>query len=169
MPDSTPPVRILFVCMGNICRSPTAHAVFLRRLEQAGIRDRVEVDSAGTHGYHVGSAPDSRAIQAAAGRGYDLTALRARRVEAADLVTFDYVIAMDRANLDILRGLAGESTRAELALLLDYVPGHEGADVPDPYYGARNGFDEVLDLVEAGADALMARLHERHGLQGTSV
>jgi len=128
------------------------------------MQDRVAVDSAGTHGYHAGHAPDARATKAAAARGYDLASLRARQVHSVDLVTFDYVIAMDRANLELLWNMAGQGTRAELALLLDYVPGREGEDVPDPYYGARNGFEEVLDLVETGTHALLARLRKRHGI-----
>lgn len=157
-------VRVLFVCMGNICRSPTAHAVFTRRVQEAGLEGRIEVDSAGTHGFHVGDRPDERAQAAAAARGYDLSGQRAREVTPADLQAFDYVIAMDRDNRAQLESLAGRQARAQLALLLDYVPGHEGGDVPDPYYGAINGFEAVLDLAEAAAVELLDTIRRRHGL-----
>ena len=157
-------VKVLFVCMGNICRSPTAHAVFARRVQEAGLEGHIEVDSAGTHGFHVGDAPDERAQAAAAARGYDLSGQRAREVEPADLHAFDFVIAMDRANHAVLESLAGSRARAELALLLDYVRGHEGGDVPDPYYGAINGFEEVLDLAEAAAEGLLEEVRRRHRL-----
>lgn len=161
-------VRVLFVCTGNICRSPTAHAVFLQRVHEAGLAERIEVDSAGTHGFHVGQAPDRRSTEAAARRGYDLSDQRARQIEADDLSTFDYVLAMDGGNLAMLQALmstAGiSSPRARIGLLLDYVEGAVGKDVPDPYYGTRNGFEEVLDLVESGAERLLARLRQQHGL-----
>lgn len=166
MSEST--VRVLFVCTGNICRSPTAHAVFLRRVHEAGLAERIEVDSAGTHGFHVGQAPDRRSTEAAARRGYDLTDLRARQVEAADLTTFDYVLAMDGGNLAMLQALMStggvSAPRARLGLLLDFVEDVAGEDVPDPYYGARNGFEEVLDLVERGAEQVLARVRQQHGL-----
>lgn len=157
-------IRVLFVCMGNICRSPTAHAVFARRVQEAGLEGRIAVDSAGTHGFHVGDTPDERAQAAAAARGYDLSGQRAREVRPADLQVYDYVIAMDRANRALLESLAGRRARARLALLLDYVPGREGGDVPDPYYGAINGFEEVLDLVEEAAAEFLDTIRQRHGL-----
>ena len=165
MSDDRSQVRVLFVCMGNICRSPTAHAVFEQRVRAAGLEHRIGIDSAGTHGYHVGSPPDPRAEAAGRSRGYDLSGLRARRVTEADLARHEYVIAMDTENLRVLEALAGSpGGAAELRLLLDYVDDAPTRDVPDPYYGARNGFEEVLDLVEAGADALLARLRARHDL-----
>lgn len=155
---------ILMVCMGNICRSPTAHGVFRHRLAEAGLLDRIQVESAGTHGYHVGHGPDRRALDAARDRGYEFDDLRARQVEAADFERFDYVLAMDRDNLAILERMgAGGGTRARIGLFLDYSPDLAGREVPDPYYGAMNGFEEVLDLVEAGADGLLAHLRRRHG------
>lgn len=157
-------VKVLFVCMGNICRSPTAHAVFRHRLREAGLEQAVAVDSAGTHDYHVGSAPDRRAQEAARGRGYELSDLRARRVESQDLLVHDYVLAMDRANLAILEPMAGPDCRAEIGLFLDYADGPAGRDVPDPYYGGVNGFEEVLDLIEAASDGLLGRLRARHGI-----
>ncbi len=163
MSETKAAVRVLFVCTGNICRSPTAHAVFRERVRAAGLADRIDVDSAGTHGYHVGQAPDRRAREAAARRGYELGNLRARQLDPSDLLTFDYVLAMDGLNLATLEDLAFPNGRAEIARLLDYVAEAIGQDVPDPYYGARNGFEEVLDLVESGADRLLEHVRERQG------
>jgi protein-tyrosine phosphatase len=150
--------------MGNICRSPTAHGVFRQRVHAAGLSHHLRAESAGTHDFHVGRAPDRRAREAARRRGYDFDDLRARQVESSDLVTFDYVLAMDRDNRLHLENLRGAGARARIGMFLDYVPGLAGREVPDPYYGALNGFEEVLDLVETGADALLAHLRERHGL-----
>lgn len=160
--DST--VSILFVCMGNICRSPTAHGVFRHRIAEAGLLQRVRIESAGTHDYHVGHGPDRRARSAARDRGYEFDDLRARQVEDADFDRFDYILAMDRDNLAILRQRGGRAPRAEIGLFLDYAPDVAGREVPDPYYGAPNGFEEVLDLVEAGADGLLAHLRRSHGI-----
>jgi protein-tyrosine phosphatase len=149
--------RVLFVCMGNICRSPTAEAVvrdFARRV--AGID--LEVDSAGTHGYHVGDAPDERSIAAARRRGFDLGTLRARVVEAEDFERFDLVLAMDVQVLERLQELAPRQHANRLQLFLDFAPGLGRRDVPDPYYGGAAGFEEVLDLVEEGARGLLAAL-----------
>lgn len=158
-------IAILVVCMGNICRSPTAHGVLRHRLTEAGLLDRILVESAGTHGYHVGHGPDPRAVDAARDRGYVFDDLRARQVEPADFDRFDYVLAMDRDNLAMLERLASRgSGRARVGLFLDFSPDLAGREVPDPYYGAMNGFEEVLDLVEAGADGLLAHLRDRHGI-----
>lgn len=158
-------IAILMVCMGNICRSPTAHGVLRHRIAEAGLLDRILVDSAGTHGYHVGHEPDRRARAAARDRGYEFDDLRARQVEAEDFDRFDYVLAMDRDNLEILERLGPRGRgRARIDLFLDYSPDLAGREVPDPYYGAMNGFEEVLDLVEAGADDLLAHLRRRHGI-----
>ncbi len=149
--------RVLFVCMGNICRSPTAEAVvreFARR--EAGLA--LEVDSAGTHGYHTGDAPDERSIVAARRHGFDLATLRARVVEAADFERFDQVLAMDDAVLQRLRELAPPRHAERVRLFLDFAPGLGRRDVPDPYYGGAAGFEEVLDLVEEGARGLLAVL-----------
>ncbi|MDX1608732.1 MAG: low molecular weight protein-tyrosine-phosphatase [Halofilum sp. (in: g-proteobacteria)] len=158
-------VGVLFVCMGNICRSPTAHGVFRSRVAAAGLQDRIAIDSAGTHGYHVGSAPDARAVAAAARRGYDLSDLRARRVGAADLERFDHVLAMDRANLGALGSLAAGAAATAPRLLLVHAA-TDTDEVPDPYYGADHEFERVLDLVEAGCDGLLAELCRRHGWRG---
>lgn len=163
--NDQPKIAILLVCMGNICRSPTAHGVFRHRLAEAGLLDRILVESAGTHGYHVGRAPDRRALDAARERGYEFDDLRARQIEGTDFDRFDYVLAMDRDNLAILERLeTGGGGHARIGLFLDYSPDLAGREVPDPYYGAMNGFEEVLDLVEAGADDLLSHLRRRHGI-----
>lgn len=148
--------RILFFCMGNICRSPTAEGVMRAKLAAAGLD--VEVDSAGTHGYHVGDPPDERSQAHAQRRGYDLGALRARQLLAEDFERFDLVLAMDRANLDHARALCPPARRERLQLLMDYAPHAGSPHVPDPYYGGAAGFDAVLDLVEAACDGLIASL-----------
>jgi len=152
-------MRVLFVCLGNICRSPTAEGVLRGKLEQAGLADRVEVDSAGTAGWHIGKAPDPRTCQAAAKRGYDLSALRARQVSAEDFQRFDLVLAMDNSNLRDLKALhAGRGSAPDL-FLRRY--GLATEEVPDPYYGGEDGFETVLDLVEQACDGLIAEIRER--------
>ena len=163
------PVRLLFVCLGNICRSPTAEGVMRALVREAGLQATVELDSAGTGGWHVGSAPDPRAAAAAGARGIELGG-RARTVTSADFERFDLVLAMDRANARELRRLAGdEQQRAKVRLLREFDPAyaHEGTsasgadlDVPDPYYGAAGGFEEVLDLVQAACRGLLAQIAE---------
>lgn len=152
-----PRFTLLFVCTGNICRSPTAHGMMRRRLQDAGLDLHAVADSAGTHGYHVGDPPDPRTVSAALGRGLDLSDLRARRVGAADFRKPGLILAMDRGHQRLLRGLMPPGSAAELRLFLEFAPGL-GHDVPDPYYGGPDGFDEVLDLVEAGTDGLIAHL-----------
>lgn len=153
--------RILFVCMGNICRSPTAEAVVreMARREAEGLA--LELDSAGTHGYHAGDPPDERSIQAARRRGIDMSGLRARQVEALDFERFDLVLAMDEAVYGRLAGLAPQGRAERLRLFLEFAPELGLRDVPDPYYGGPAGFEEVLDLVEAGARGLIAALASR--------
>lgn len=147
---------ILFVCTGNICRSPTADGVIRRLVADA--RLDVRVDSAGTHGYHIGDPPDPRSIRVARSRGYDLSPLRARKLVAADFSRFDLILAMDRGHLDHMRRMAPAGSPAELALFGDLAPPPwRGCDVPDPYYGDEDGFVTVLDMVEAGARVLLAR------------
>lgn len=148
-------MRILFVCLGNICRSPTAEGVLRTKLAKAGLAQRFEVASAGTGDWHVGKAPDARTQAAARKRGYDLSAQRAQQVDPEDFFSRDLILAMDRANLAHLERMRPEGSPAQLALFLDYT-GAAVAEVPDPYYGGEAGFDEVLDLVEAGCDALIA-------------
>lgn len=148
--------RILFVCMGNICRSPTAEGVFCAMAEAAGVA--VEVDSAGTGGWHVGEAPDRRATAAAAQRGVDLSRQRARQAGVADFHEFDHILAMDRDNLADLKAIMPRDARAELRLFLDYAPDQPVRAVPDPYYGGPQGFERVLDLIAAASAGLLERL-----------
>jgi protein-tyrosine phosphatase len=153
-------VRILFVCLGNICRSPTAEGVMRALVREAGLEDEIELDSAGTGDWHVGHPPDRRAAAAARARGVTLEG-EAREVRRSDFDDFDLVIAMDRSNLRALRRLApSEDTRAKVRLLRDFDPASAGAelDVPDPYYGAGGGFEEVLDLVQAACAGLLERV-----------
>lgn len=147
-------MKILFCCMGNICRSPTAEAVFRRLIDQRGLTDKVLADSAGTHGYHVGEAPDPRTQQAARARGYDLSGLRARKVVPADLDFFDLILAMDRSNLDVLRRLCPADRQYRVKLFMSYARNFDDDEVPDPYYGLGHGFDLVLDMVEDAAQGL---------------
>lgn len=154
---------VLLVCLGNICRSPTAEGVLRKLLADAGLGGRVRVDSAGTAGYHVGAAPDPRATAAAQARGFDLSPLRARRVATEDFERFDLILAMDEDNLADLQRSAPEGARARLGLLLDYAPGQERRTVPDPYYGGRNGFEEVLDLVTEACAGLVEEFRRRLG------
>ena len=149
--------RILFVCTGNICRSPTAEGIAQHLAKARGLADVFEFDSAGTHDYHVGDAPDRRASAAAKRRGYDLSALRARQVSVADFQRFDLILALDRGHLAWLAQRSPANARARLMLFLDLVPGHAGEDVPDPYYGGEAGFEHVLDLCEAAVEAILAQ------------
>ena len=155
--SSQPASRILFVCMGNICRSPTAEGVFRHQAEQAGMLDRLFIDSAGTHAYHVGEPADRRARAAAKRRGMSLDGIRARRVILEDFVRFDYIIAMDEDNLARLRDESPEEHHHKLRLLLEFMDGPE-REVPDPYYGGAAGFERVLDLVEAASRGLLEPL-----------
>lgn len=149
--------KALFVCMGNICRSPTAEAIFKSHLAQQGKLQRWHVDSAGTHAYHLGKAPDSRAQQAALKRGYNLQSMRARQVVAADFMAFDYILVADQNNLRDLKAQQPSNSRAKLALVLDYAskPEWRGGEVPDPYYGGDSGFEAVLDRLEDACAGLL--------------
>ncbi len=155
--------RILFVCMGNICRSPTAEAVFRTLATERGLEHLVEIDSAGTHAYHVGETPDPRAQRAAAKRGVSMEDLRARRVEVADFERFDLILAMDEDNLRILEDLCPDEHRHKLRLFLDFAVDVEVREVPDPYYGGQKGFEYVLDLVEKAAEGLLEEITRRQG------
>jgi protein-tyrosine phosphatase len=164
LPAEAPAYRVLFFCMGNICRSPTAEAVF-RKAVTAALPDIViEIDSAGTHAYHIGEAPDPRARRAAEVRGIDLSELRARRIEAEDFAQFDLVLAMDELNRVTLLEICPPEYRERVRLLLDFAPQLGRSDVPDPYYGGSNGFEHVLDLVEEAAAGLVE--HVRGTLAG---
>jgi protein-tyrosine phosphatase len=157
-------VRVLFVCMGNICRSPTAQGVFEHLVEAQGLADVIGIDSAGTHAYHVGEGPDERASQAALRRGIDMSGQRARRVSELDFEVFDLVLAMDHANYDDLRGFCPPGYEDKLRLFLDYAPDTPEREVPDPYYGGSRGFERVLDLVELAAAGLLADIRQQYRL-----
>lgn len=150
--------RVLFVCLGNICRSPTAHAVFEGLVASAGLQGEIEVDSAGTGDWHIGHPPDKRASAAAAQRGFDMSALRARQFCTEDFMRFDYILAMDENNLADMQALAPTAHNATVKLFLDYAENFSEAEVPDPYYGADTGFDHVLDLVEDASKGLLRAL-----------
>ena len=154
-------MKILFVCLGNICRSPTAEVVFRAVAAREAPELMIEVDSAGTAGYHVGEPPDLRTRQAARRRGYDMSSLRARIVEPRDFEDFDFILAMDRENLKVLNHRAPVQARAHVQLFLEFAPDAATTEVPDPYYGGPNGFEEVLDLVEAATQGLLQHLRQR--------
>ena len=153
-------VSVLFVCMGNICRSPTAEGVFTQLVHSEGLTDRFLIDSAGTHAYHVNKPPDQRAQNAARARGIDISGLRARQVDHSDFNEFDYLLVMDRENYDTLKYVCPKSQLQKLSLLLDYAPDQPIREVPDPYYGGAQGFESVLDLVEEACQGLLARLRD---------
>jgi len=157
-------VRVLFVCLGNICRSPSAERVLRRLAEREGLASQLEFDSAGTAAYHVGEAPDPRMQESAARRGLELAPLRARQVESSDFSRFDYILAMDSSNLDVLRDMRPEGWSGHLGLLMEFAPEAGLASVPDPYYGGDAGFERVLDLLEEAGEELIAYLRRRHRL-----
>jgi len=157
-PESRASRRILFVCMGNICRSPTAEGVFRKLLAERAPELGVEIDSAGTHGFHDGAPPDPRACRAAERRGVDLKPLRARRVTERDFERFELVLAMDEQNLEFLLEACPAEHRSRVRLLLEFAPHLERREVPDPYYGGGPGFEHVLDLVEEAAAGLLEYL-----------
>ncbi|NWL77897.1 protein-tyrosine-phosphatase [Pseudomonas taiwanensis] len=153
-------MRVLFVCLGNICRSPTAEGVLRHKLREAGLAERVQVDSAGTGDWHVGKAPDARTRVAAQRRGYDLSQQRARQVARGDFADFDLILAMDENNLANLRRLRPGDSASELDLFLRRYQ-LELDEVPDPYYGGAEGFEQVLDLVERACEALIVEIKGR--------
>ncbi|MDW3680253.1 low molecular weight protein-tyrosine-phosphatase [Cupriavidus sp. CV2] len=158
---------ILMCCMGNICRSPTAEGVLRAKLEVAGLADLVELDSAGTHGYHIGRAPDARSQRHALARGYDLSAQRARQAVVQDFARFDLLLAMDQDNLAALRGICPAGSQDKLRLLMSFASRHDADEVPDPYYGEGDGFERVLDYVEDACDGVIAMLRAK-GLGGAT-
>jgi protein-tyrosine phosphatase len=156
-------IRVLFICMGNICRSPTAEGAFTRLIRAEGLEERIWVDSAGTHAYHMGDAPDPRAIRAADRRGIALEHLRARKVAAADFDTFDYLLAMDEDNVAHLTDICPEERfLPRVRLFMDFAEDAPESNVPDPYYGGLQGFERVLDLVDDAARGLLAHIRAQH-------
>ena len=156
-----PKISVLFICMGNICRSPTAEGVFRHVVEAEGLAEHIRVDSAGTHAYHIGEPADRRARAAAQRRGISLEGITARRVESSDFERFDYVLAMDHDNLSLLSQQAEDEYKERIGLFLQYTAGGE-EEVPDPYYGGSAGFERVLDLVEEASRGLLETLRSRH-------
>ena len=148
--------------MGNICRSPTAEAVFRARVGEAGLAQHILIDSAGTHDYHIGDPPDARTQHTASKRGYDMSNMRGQQVEVADFARFDYVLAMDHDNLAILRRLCPPEQRERVGLFLEYATRHGEREVPDPYFGGGDGFERVLDMVEDAAEGLLEHIQKTH-------
>lgn len=155
-------VKVLFVCMGNICRSPTAQGVFERLVQSQGLAERILIDSAGTHAYHIGNPPDKRSQAAAKNRGLDLSGQRARKVTVADIEEFDYVLVMDRTNLEDLHDLVAASQRERVRLFMTFAEHWNVDEVPDPYYGGDSGFERVLDMVEDAAVGLLDHIRRHH-------
>ncbi len=156
-------IKVLFVCMGNICRSPTAHGVFQSLVDEQGLGESIQVDSAGTHSYHIGSPPDLRSQVAAQSRGIDLTGLRARRFVTTDFTEFDYLLGMDHANLADMLALKPDATRARVRLMLEYSDRFQQQEVPDPYFGD-DGFDQVFDMIDDAARGLLRDIRTQHGI-----
>ena len=157
------PIRVLFVCMGNICRSPTAHGVFQSLVDSARLGDSILVESAGTHSYHVGSPPDPRSQATARSKGVDLSSLRARRFVSGDYHQFDYLIAMDRGNLADMQAIRPADSNKSAELMLRYSDRFRQKEVPDPYYGD-GGFEEVFDMIDDASRGLLRHIREHHGI-----
>lgn len=157
-------VHVLFVCLGNICRSPTAHGIFQHKVNDAGLQAKIRIDSAGTGAWHVGKSPDARAHSCALARGYDLSDIRARQVTPDDFNQYDYILAMDESNLDDLQLIAPQNHQGHLGLFLEFAQKPENQkyrEVPDPYYGGNQGFERVLDLVEDAAEGLLQEIEKK--------
>ena len=157
------PVKVLFVCMGNICRSPTAHGVFQAMVDEQGLGDSIQVESAGTHSYHVGSPPDSRSLETARARGLDLSGLRARRFVSSDFVEFNYLLGMDQGNISDMHAIRPDGASARLQLMLEYSDKFQQREVPDPYF-SNEGFDLVFDMVEDASSGLLRHIRAQHGV-----
>lgn len=156
-------IRVLFVCLGNICRSPSAEGVFRKKVEDRGLAKTISIDSAGTSDWHIGKSPDTRTIKAASERGYSLASLRGRQAIAEDFEHFDYILAMDSANLANLEDIQPADSRAKLSLFLEYSQQQDYSDVPDPYYGGDKGFELVLDLIEDASEGLLEQIEKDFG------
>ena len=159
-------ISVLFVCMGNICRSPTAEGVFRKMVAESTLAGKINIDSAGTHGYHVGAPPDVRAIEHAARRGYDLSALRCRQVNATDFERFDYILAADAMNMKQLKAMCPTRLAHKIEYLLDYGGDEEEFEVPDPYQGEAKDFELALDLIEEGCRGLLEYLTDQLRMRG---
>lgn len=155
-------VKVLFVCMGNICRSPTAHGIFEYIVNSENLADNFEIDSAGTHAYHVGSAPDKRAQDTATKHGIDLSYIRARRIDVADFAYYDYILAMDSDNYASLEQECSDEFKVKISLFLDFAPEHPLNEVPDPYYGGIMGFENVYNMVDTASRGLLADIKKHH-------
>ena len=163
------PIKVLFVCLGNICRSPTAHAIFEQKIHVEGLSNQVIVDSAGTGSWHIGSPPDWRTRETAAKHGYAMDHLRARQVSANDFDSFDYIFAMDKSNLSDLQDLCPDNYQGTLALFLPFCGVSLMEEVPDPYYGGDGGFERVLSVIERSADKLIDMIKQKHPLPAQSI
>jgi protein-tyrosine phosphatase len=161
--DKIEPVKVLFVCMGNICRSPTAHGVFQSMVDEQSLSDRILVDSAGTHSYHIGSPPDIRSQGTAQSRGIDLSGLSARQFSSDDFLDFDYLLAMDHSNLSIMSSLRPDEPRARLDLMLDYSDKYKQKEVPDPYFG-NDGFELVFEMISDASTGLLGHIRQHHSI-----
>ncbi|MBF6057269.1 low molecular weight protein-tyrosine-phosphatase [Thiomicrorhabdus heinhorstiae] len=155
-------VSVLFVCLGNICRSPTAHGVFRKMVKDEGLDKLIEIDSAGTAAYHVGNPPDKRSTQVAFTRGIHMSDLRARQVDFGDFYQYDYILAMDVSNYHNLLEMAPDEYREKVQLFLDYSREFDEKEVPDPYYGGPQGFDHVFDLVESASKGLLEHVRRHY-------
>ena len=155
------PIKVLFVCMGNICRSPTAHGVFQSKVDALGLGEKILVDSAGTHSYHIGSAPDMRSQTIAQTRGIDLEELSARRFSTEDFFKFDYLIGMDHSNVADMLAIKPDNTDARVNLMLDYSNNFEQQEIPDPYF-SNDGFDLVFDMIDDAADGLLREIRSQN-------
>lgn len=155
-------VKVLFVCMGNICRSPTAEGVFRHVVEEAGLAHLIEIDSAGTHAYHIGEQPDKRSQATALRRGFDLSAQQARKVKKQDFDEYTYILAMDNDNYANLSAICSAETAHKLELFLTHGQNISETEVPDPYYGGANGFEHVLDLIEDASQGLLSHIRKQH-------
>lgn len=162
MADMSNKVSVLFVCLGNICRSPTAHGVFRNLVVQAGLEEKIEIDSAGTAAFHIGKSPDSRSTAVALERGVDMRDLRARKVDFGDFYVYDYILAMDSANYSNLIEMALPEHIDKVQMFLDYTQAFSESEVPDPYYGGDQGFNHVFDLVESASLGLLAHIKQHH-------
>ncbi|MDH4188370.1 MAG: low molecular weight phosphotyrosine protein phosphatase [Nitrospira sp.] len=157
-------VKVLFVCLGNICRSPTAEGVFRKVVAEAGLQTHIEIDSAGTHAYHVGAPPDTRAQAAARRRDIDLSGLRGRRATDSDIERFDYILAMDAENRSNLLAICPAGLEHKIRLFLEFAPDRPEREVPDPYYGGEKGFERVLDMIEEASQGLLVDIRNRYKL-----